>query len=45
VNKQFYLKKPILTIFAAGTFAKNIEKMTNQQIIDSAMQYIKTIWP
>ena len=33
--------KPILCMFASGSFGKEIEKMTEKQVIDSAMILLK----
>ena len=45
INMGYYLGKPILCMFASGTFGKAIEKMTEKQVIDSAMTVLKKIWP
>jgi len=37
--------KPILCMFASGSFGKEIEKMTEKQVIDSTMIILKKIWP
>ncbi len=43
-NLYFYTKKPILLMFTAGTFAKDMEKWSDAEIVASAMTTLKQIY-